>query len=53
MTDFGFGLFILTTVFIIVSIIYFGKVISRLKDEIEKLKNYIYELINSSGRGDN
>lgn len=55
--DFGFGIIVLILVLVIVfmwtAIVYLRAIIKTLKLEIEKLKEYVYELINSAGRGNN
>ena len=55
--DFGIGLLItimvIAVMFLWTVVIYLRAVIRHLRYEIEKLKQYIYELIDSAGRGDN
>lgn len=56
MDDFGFGLLVLSVLIIAFMgtfLIRALSIIRTLKNEIEKLKKYIYELINSAGRGNN
>jgi predicted Holliday junction resolvase-like endonuclease len=55
--DFGFGLLVTVLILVIMVLwtilVYLRAIIRTLKYEIEKLKRYIYELIDSAGRGDN
>lgn len=55
--DFGFGLLVTILILVIMVLwtilVYLRAIIRTLKYEIEKLKRYIYELIDSAGRGDN
>lgn len=56
-SEFIFGLIISVLIVAIAllwtGIVYLRAVIMSLKYEIEKLKAYIYEIIDSTGRGDN